>query len=197
MSGDKSFSKSIGYKMLDISESDIPGINPSVFSLTFPDNWNPNLKKKLNMKIKIVNESVYQLPKYATEGSVGMDLQANIIRPLLIRSNHRDLIPTGLFVEIPLGYEIQIRPRSGLAAKCGVSVLNTPGTIDSDYRGEIKVILINLGVSDFVVNPGDKIAQMICCPIIKIELEQVENRSKLTDTTRNAGGFGSTDEKKV
>ena len=130
------------------------------------------------------------LPEYKTEGSSGMDLMANVEQTVKILPGEKKIISTGIMVAIPEQYEIQIRPRSGLAAKNGISVLNTPGTIDSDYRGEIKVILINLGKDIFEINKNDRIAQMIVCPIIKVELEEVES---LPETVRGEGGFGSTD----
>ena len=129
------------------------------------------------------------LPEYKTDGSSGMDLMANIEQTIKIFPGEKKIIPTGLMVAIPEKYEIQIRPRSGLAAKNGISVLNTPGTIDSDYRGEIKIILINLGKDIFEINKNDRIAQMVVCPIIKVELKEVENLPK---TVRGEGGFGST-----
>jgi len=130
------------------------------------------------------------LPEYKTDGSSGMDLMANVERTVKILPGEKKIISTGVMVSIPKQYEIQIRPRSGLAAKNGISVLNTPGTIDSDYRGEIKVILINLGKDIFEIKKNDRIAQMIVCPIIKVELEEVES---LPETVRGKGGFGSTD----
>jgi dUTP pyrophosphatase len=130
------------------------------------------------------------LPEYKTDGSSGMDLMANIEQTVKILPGEKKIISTGIMIAIPEQYEIQIRPRSGLAAKNGISVLNTPGTIDSDYRGEIKVILINLGKDIFEIKKNDRIAQMIVCPIIKVELEEVES---LSETVRGKGGFGSTD----
>ena len=130
------------------------------------------------------------LPEYKTDGSSGMDLTANVEQTIKILPSEKKIIPTGIMVAIPKNYEIQIRPRSGLAAKNGISVLNTPGTIDSDYRGEIKVILINLGKDVFEINKNDRIAQMVVCPIIKVEFKEVENLPK---TFRGEGGFGSTD----
>ena len=129
------------------------------------------------------------LPEYKTDGSSGMDLMANVEQTVKILPGEKKIISTGIMVAIPEQYEIQIRPRSGLAAKNGISVLNTPGTIDSDYRGEIKVILINLGKDIFEINKNDRIAQMIVCPIIKVELKEVES---LPETIRGEGGFGST-----
>ena len=130
------------------------------------------------------------LPEYKTDGSSGMDLMANVEQTVKISPGEKKIISTGIMIAIPEQYEIQIRPRSGLAAKNGISVLNTPGTIDSDYRGEIKVILINLGKDIFEIKKNDRIAQMIVCPIIKVELEEVES---LPETVRGKGGFGSTD----
>ena len=129
------------------------------------------------------------LPEYKTDGSSGMDLMANVEQTVKILPGEKKIISTGIMLAIPEQYEIQIRPRSGLAAKNGISVLNTPGTIDSDYRGEIKVILINLGKDIFEINKNDRIAQMIVCPIIKVELKEVES---LPETVRGEGGFGST-----
>ena len=139
------------------------------------------LIKKLNSKV--------QLPKYKTDGSSGMDLMAYLESPVNLKPQESELIPTGISIAIPEDTEVQIRPRSGLAAKSNISVLNTPGTIDSDYRGEIKIILFNHGKEDFVVNNNDRIAQMILMPIVKAEFEEVENLPK---TLRGSGGFGST-----
>ena len=130
------------------------------------------------------------LPEYKTDGSSGMDLMANVEQTVKLLPGEKKIISTGIMAAIPKQYEIQIRPRSGLAAKNGISVLNTPGTIDSDYRGEIKVILINLGKDIFEIKKNDRIAQMVVCPIIKVELEEVES---LPETVRGKGGFGSTD----
>ncbi|HEX6846621.1 MAG TPA: dUTP diphosphatase [Chitinophagaceae bacterium] len=142
-----------------------------------------------SVNIRIVNTSANPLPQYATKGSSGMDVRAALEVPVTLQPLERTLIPTGLFVEIPVGYEIQIRPRSGLAAKQGITCLNTPGTIDSDYRGEIKVILINLSSEQQVINHGDRIAQMIVQRSERAEFEQVEF---LNETERAAGGFGHT-----
>jgi len=139
--------------------------------------------------INIVNNSDNPLPSYATEGSAGMDLRASLQGPVTLQPLERLLIPTGLFIELPIGYEAQIRPRSGLAIKQGITCLNTPGTIDSDYRGEIKVILINLSNSEQVINTGDRIAQMIIAKTEKAELFLVQ---QLNETLRGAGGFGHT-----
>ncbi|HET9744425.1 MAG TPA: dUTP diphosphatase [Chitinophagaceae bacterium] len=142
-----------------------------------------------SVQIKIVNTSANPLPQYATGGSSGMDIRAALNFPLTLQPLERILVPTGLFVEIPAGYEIQVRPRSGLAIKHGITCLNTPGTIDSDYRGEIKIILINLSADEQVINPGDRIAQMIVQKVERAELEQVEI---LNETARSDGGFGHT-----
>ena len=129
------------------------------------------------------------LPFYATEHASGMDLLAAVKEPVILKPMERALIPTGIAIEIPPGYEAQIRPRSGLAIRHGITLLNTPGTIDADYRGEIKVIVINLGSEDFVIKRGDRIAQMVICPVVKVELQEVE---ELSSTERSDGGFGST-----
>ena len=142
----------------------------------------------VKLLIKKLHKNII-LPEYKTDGSSGMDLMANVEQTVKILPGEKKIISTGIMVAIPEQYEIQIRPRSGLAAKNGISVLNTPGTIDSDYRGEIKVILINLGKDIFQINKNDRIAQMIVCPIIKIELKEVES---LPETVRGEGGFGST-----
>src|SRR6188474_1382928 len=141
------------------------------------------------INIKIVNTSANPLPQYATKGASGMDIRAFLSSPLILQPLERTLIPTGLFVEIPNGYEIQIRPRSGLAIKQGITCLNTPGTIDSDYRGEIKIILINLSAEEQVISHGDRIAQMIIQKTERAEFVQVEI---LNNTERAAGGFGHT-----
>jgi len=141
------------------------------------------------MKIKIVNRSKHNLPEYATIHAAGMDLRANIEEPVLMKPMERKLIPTGLFIELPEGYEAQIRPRSGLAIKKGITVLNSPGTIDADYRGEICIILINLSMEDFVINDGERICQMIIATHARAEWIEVE---ELGETERGAGGFGHT-----
>ncbi len=141
------------------------------------------------MIVNIINKSNYPIPAYATELSAGMDLKANIEEPIVLSSLDRVLVPTGLFIALPEGTEAQIRPRSGLAAKFGVTVLNTPGTIDADYRGEIKVILVNLSKEDFIINPGERIAQMVVAKFEKVEWSQVDD---LDQTDRGEGGFGST-----
>ena len=141
------------------------------------------------MKIKIVNNSKHPLTSYETMASAGMDLRANIDDPITLKPLDRFLVPTGLFIELPVGYEAQVRPRSGLAFKKGVTILNTPGTIDADYRGEIKVILINLSNEDFIINDGERIAQMIISAHEKADWVEV---SELIETKRGAGGLGHT-----
>jgi len=144
------------------------------------------------MKVKIVNHSPYPCPAYATEQSAGVDLKANLDAPVLLKPLQRTLVPTGLFMALPKGYEAQVRPRSGLALKHGITVLNTPGTIDADYRGEVCVILVNLSDKDFEIVPGERIAQMVIARHEQVEWEQVET---LDETERGAGGFGSTGKK--
>ena len=144
------------------------------------------------MEVKIKNTSAYGFPNYETIGSAGLDLRANILEPISLNRFERKLIPTGLFLEIPLGYECQIRPRSGLALNYGISVLNSPGTIDSDYRGEVGVILINLSSENYVINPGDRIAQMVFCQFSQAIWKEEE---LLSDTERGGAGFGSTGKK--
>ena len=141
------------------------------------------------MKIKIINRSKHELPDYATNAAAGMDLRANLDEPIVLRSLERTLVATGLFIELPIGFEAQIRPRSGLAFKNGLTVLNSPGTIDSDYRGEIKVILVNLSKEDFTINDGERVAQMVIAKHEQAEWIEVET---LIETERGAGGFGHT-----
>jgi dUTP pyrophosphatase len=141
------------------------------------------------MKVKIVNKSGFQLPFYATELSAGMDLKASIETPIELDTLERAMVPTGIYIELPAGYEAQIRPRSGLAAKHGISVCNSPGTIDADYRGEIKVILVNLSKEKFTINPGERIAQMAIVPYVTADYVLCDS---LDETERGAGGFGST-----
>ena len=141
------------------------------------------------MKVEIINRSHHQLPEYATLLSAGMDLRANLDEPVVLRPMERRLIPTGLFIALPAGFEAQVRPRSGLAIKKGVTVLNSPGTIDADYRGDVKVILVNLSNEPFVVEPGERIAQLVLAKHEVIEWEEVE---ELADSARGEGGFGST-----
>jgi dUTP pyrophosphatase len=141
------------------------------------------------LKVKIINQSKNDLPTYATSGAAGMDLRADIPEPIEIKPLERKLIPTGLFMELPEGYEAQIRPRSGLAFKHGITVLNSPGTIDSDYRGEIKVLLVNLSNEAFRIEPGERIAQMVVASHEQVAWEPV---SEMNSSERSAGGFGST-----
>lgn len=144
------------------------------------------------MEIKIVNKSAYPLPEYATALSAGLDLKANITEPVTLKPLERVLVPTGLFIALPEGTEAQVRPRSGLAAKHGITVLNSPGTIDADYRGEIKVILVNLSSEPFIINPGERIAQMV---VARFERAQWVAVQELDSTERGEGGFGSTGRK--
>lgn len=141
------------------------------------------------MKVQIVNRSPYPCLAYATEQSAGMDLKANLKEPVVLQPLQRTLVPTGLYIALPKGYEAQVRPRSGLALKHGITVLNTPGTVDADYRGEVCVILVNLSQEPFEIVPGERIAQMVIARHEQVEWEQVE---VLDETQRGAGGFGST-----
>lgn len=141
------------------------------------------------MKIKIINKSNHDLPHYETIASAGMDLRANISESRTLKPLERSIVGTGLFIELPMGFEAQVRPRSGLAAKKGITVLNAPGTIDADYRGEIGVILVNLSNEDFVINKGERIAQLVIAKHERAEWIQVE---ELSETSRGEGGFGST-----
>jgi dUTP pyrophosphatase len=141
------------------------------------------------IKVKIVNKSGNALPEYATEGSAGMDIRAHLPEAVVLAPLERHLIPTGLFIELPEGYEVQVRPRSGLALKQGITCLNSPGTIDSDYRGEIKVILINLSKENQTIQPGDRIAQLVLGQVEQIKWMEVEG---ISSTARNEGGFGHT-----
>ena len=141
------------------------------------------------MNVKIVNESKHALPAYESAAAAGMDLRANLEEPITLKPLQRAMVPTGLFIELPVGFEAQIRPRSGLAAKKGITVLNSPGTIDADYRGEIKIILINLSNEDFVIEDGERIAQMVIARHEQVEWTQVE---VLGATERGASGFGGT-----
>jgi dUTP pyrophosphatase len=141
------------------------------------------------MQIKIINKSAHALPNYETLASAGMDLRANIATAVTLKPLDRAIVPTGLFIELPIGYEAQVRPRSGLAAKKGVTVLNSPGTVDADYRGEIGVILVNLSHEDFVIENGERIAQLVIAKHERAEWIAVE---ELTETSRGEGGFGST-----
>lgn len=141
------------------------------------------------MKVKVINKSHHTLPRYETALSAGMDVRANLSEPIVLGSLERALVPTGLYVELPAGYEMQVRPRSGLAAKYGLTVLNSPGTIDADYRGEVKVILANLSAEAFTINDGERIAQLVVAQHAQVEWEEAV---ELSDTSRGAGGFGST-----
>lgn len=147
---------------------------------------------KLNdktMKVQIINKSKHSLPQYATSSSAGMDLRANLDNPIVLKPLQRCLVPTGLYIALPEGFEAQIRPRSGLALKKGITLLNTPGTIDADYRGEIGVIVINLSAEDFIIEDGERIAQMVIARYEQAEWQEVE---VLEDTERGTGGFGHT-----
>jgi dUTP pyrophosphatase len=141
------------------------------------------------VKVKIINQSNNPLPQYATQGSAGMDIRAHLPGPVYLNPMERQLVPTGLFIELPKGYEGQVRPRSGLAIKYGLSCLNSPGTIDADYRGEIKVIIINLSQEIQVIQPGDRIAQLVVHAVQKVKWKEVE---LIQETERNEGGFGHT-----
>ena len=141
------------------------------------------------MQVKIINKSVYSLPQYETKGSAGMDLRANTTTPITLASLERTIVPTGLYIELPTGYEAQIRPRSGLSIKKGLSLVNSPGTIDSDYRGEIGIILVNLSNEEQSIDPGERIAQMVIAKYEQVKLVEVD---VLSETDRGAGGFGST-----
>ena len=144
------------------------------------------------MQVKIINKSAHKLPHYETEASAGMDLRANISEVVTLKPLERTIVKTGLFIELPVGYEAQVRPRSGLAAKKGITVLNAPGTIDADYRGEIGVILVNLSNEEFTIENGERVAQMVIAKHEHISWEEVDT---LEETTRGAGGFGSTGNK--
>ena len=144
------------------------------------------------MNIKIVNKSPFDLPSYATQAAAGMDLRANLEAPVTLAPMQRMIVPTGLSIELPIGYEAQVRPRSGLAAKHGITVLNAPGTVDADYRGDIGVILINLSDRPFEIVPGERIAQMVIARHEQAEWIEVASVEALADSERGAGGFGST-----
>ena len=141
------------------------------------------------MNIKIINKSSHELPNYKTIASAGMDIRSNVVEPIILKPLERTIVKTGLFIELPIGYEAQVRPRSGLAAKKGISVLNAPGTIDADYRGEIGVILVNLSNEDFTIENGERVAQLVIARHERAEWVKVET---LSETSRGAGGFGST-----
>lgn len=144
------------------------------------------------MKIKVINKSKFALPQYETIAAAGLDVRANTTESIIINPLERVMVPTGLFVEIPVGYEIQVRPRSGLAAKFGITVLNSPGTIDADYRGEIKIILVNLSNEQYTLNPEERVAQLVVAKHERIDWQQSES---LSETDRGVGGFGSTGKK--
>ena len=144
------------------------------------------------MNVRIVNKSKHSIPEYATESSAGMDLRANLEESVILKPLERAMIPTSIFIELPTGYEAQVRPRSGLAAKNGITVLNTPGTIDADYRGEVKVILVNLSNQDFEIKDGERIAQMVVAKHERVDWQEVET---LSETQRGEGGFGHTGRK--
>ncbi len=144
------------------------------------------------MKVRIINKSRHALPQYATPYSAGLDLRANLEESIVLKPLERTLVPTGLYIELPQGYEAQIRPRSGLAAKHGLTVLNTPGTIDADYRGEIKVILVNLSNEEFEIKDGERVCQMVIAAHAQIQWEETDS---LEETERGAGGFGHTGKK--
>jgi len=141
------------------------------------------------VKVKVINTSKHDLPQYETLGAAGLDIRASLDEPILLKPLERAIIPTGLFIELPIGFEAQVRPRSGLAAKKGITVLNAPGTVDADYRGEVGVILANVSNEDFLVNDGERIAQLVVAKHERIDWEKVE---VLSDTDRGTGGFGST-----
>lgn len=141
------------------------------------------------VQIKIINQSPYAVPQYSTEGSSGMDLRAHLSEPVVLKPLERWLVPTGLFIELPFGFEAQVRPRSGLAIRQGLTCLNTPGTVDSDYRGEIKVILVNLSAEEQIIQPGERIAQLVIQKVEKAVWQEVD---VLAETSRSSGGFGST-----
>lgn len=144
------------------------------------------------MGVQIINQSKHSLPAYATENSAGMDIRANLTEPIVLKPMHRCLVPTGLYMALPEGYEAQVRPRSGLAIKKGITVLNSPGTIDADYRGEICVILVNLSTEDFVIEDGERIAQLVIARYEQVEWQAVD---VLSETERGTGGFGHTGKK--
>lgn len=180
-------------KILELSN---PNSNYTVedFGKEFGDShYLVNETDAFKIKLKFVNKSNNPTPEYATIGSSGFDLRADLREPMVLKSGQRALVPTGLFFEIPLGFEIQVRPRSGLAIKNGITVLNTPGTVDSDYRGEVKVILVNLGNEDFIINNGDRIAQAVLTSVTNSQIVSLTEVKEISDKTgRDSGGFGST-----
>jgi dUTP pyrophosphatase len=143
------------------------------------------------LKVTLLS-SLATLPRYASEGAAGLDLSAALSAPLSVAPMERVAVPTGLAIALPAGHEGQVRPRSGLASKHGITVVNAPGTIDEDYRGEVKVLLVNLGKDTHVIQPGDRIAQLVVCPVTRVEVRQVSSTDALGDTSRGQGGFGST-----
>ncbi len=151
-----------------------------------------NTTIKNTLEVKIINKSSNPLPFYQTESSAGMDLYANLETSITLDSLERQLIPTGVFIELPIGFEAQIRPRSGLAFKNGISIVNSPGTIDADYRGEIKVLLVNLSKEKFVIQSGERIAQMVVAKHERIDWQEVQTIEELSQTKRGSGGYGST-----
>lgn len=165
-----------------------PGIQGCCFKSRKPCFF-PTFATMSNVTVNIINKSSNPLPHYATSGAAGMDIMANVEAPLSLKPLERTLVSTGLFIALPEGYEAQIRPRSGLAIKHGLTCLNSPGTIDADYRGEIKVILINLSNEEHLIQPGDRIAQMVIQPVVKVQWQAV---STIDVTERNEGGFGHT-----
>ena len=180
----ETFDSNSGYTMEDFNKD---------FNKEFNGNTHLAENKQFKLKVNFKNESTNPDPEYATAGSSGFDLRANLENPITIPAGAREIVPTGLFFELPENFEIQVRPRSGLAAKNGVTVLNTPGTVDTDYRGEIKVIIINLGQEPFTINHGDRIAQAV---VASVTAKNIINLNRVTEisenTERGAGGFGST-----
>jgi dUTP pyrophosphatase len=181
----------INYIRKKISEIGTEGYTQEDFDKEFAYTNIP--QDDYGLSISVVNKSNNPLPAYETDGASGMDLRANLENPYELKSGKIGIIPTGIFVEIPVGLEMQIRPRSGLAAKHGITVLNSPGTIDSDYRGEIKIILINHGEGDFIINHGERIAQAVIAPVIFKTMVSLNEVNELnSNTNRGTGGFGST-----
>lgn len=175
-----------GFKLVKGKHLDY-STNRGLTVLQYPPTFNKTTRKPNNMKVKVINKSENKLPKYETSGSAGMDVRSN--KDYTLKPERRTVIQTGLYFEIPEGYEIQVRPRSGLAVKYGITVLNAPGTIDADYRGELGVILYNSGQSEFEIKKGDRVAQLVLAPVTRLEFEE---STDLSDTERGAGGYGST-----
>ena len=144
------------------------------------------------LRIQMLDAALATLPRYASEGAAGLDLSAALAAPLAMAPGERVAVPTGLAIALPAGHEGQVRPRSGLALEHGITVVNAPGTIDEDYRGEVKVLLVNLGSERHLIQPGDRIAQLVVCPVTRVEVQVVENSAQLGDTQRGGAGFGST-----